>query len=107
MQATLDPSLSYELKLESCPNPDFSEVEAPKPPLLASGKLDYLIKQAKEYRQGLGGGNWKRADLYLDGRHVAKMSYNGRFWPAGRWSRDMRPLVIADSSSMSVEVWLV
>jgi hypothetical protein len=89
---SLDPQAHYVLKLASCPNPDFGEIRRPKPPMVAEGNLETIFRDAGTYRLGLGGGNWLRADLFLGGRQIAHMGYNGRIWPGKEWQSGMKPL---------------
>ena len=28
----------------------------------------------------IGGGNWTGGDVYLEGKYIGNISYNGRFW---------------------------
>lgn len=85
---------TYILKLASCPNPDHGETSAPKARATFSGTADQIAKFAETYREGLGGGNWKRADIYLGKKLVARMSYNGRLWTS-----DGSPVQSLDSST--------
>lgn len=88
----LNPGARYVLKLKSAPNPDFDELVAPKPPMEAVGDLAEVLSDAMEYRTGLGAGNWARADLYVGGKKVGRVSYNGRVWPPGPWKPGMAPI---------------
>lgn len=36
--------------------------------------------QQWQYEEGVGAGNWERANLYLNNKLVGYMSYNGRVW---------------------------
>lgn len=88
----LDPRAIYDLLLASCPNRDFGEVGVPKPPMIATGTLEEIYRDAAEYRRGLGGGNWARANLFLRKKLVGRMAYNGRVFSPGRWTPEQVPL---------------
>lgn len=81
--------MAYTLKLAACGNPDYYQSEdigvAPK--TVEVGSFIEARRAAEQYRDQncLGGGNWKQADVLLDGKLVAKISYNGRLWgPDGK-----------------------
>lgn len=88
----LNPKAIYTFKLSSGPNPDFGERDSPKRATTIIGNLTAVFLAAKDYRAGLGGGNWRRADLYLGRKLVGYMSYNGRIWAPGEWSPGAVPL---------------
>lgn len=83
---------TYTVTLEALPNPDFR-------PESHAGSVDIELREVIVTSlgeavtacgrfidaNGLGGGNWTGGSVRRDGEEVARISYNGRIWPAGQY----------------------
>jgi hypothetical protein len=47
----------------------------------------------------LGGGNWTGGIICQERIAIARVSYNGRVWPVGKWNPYMRPLYDPERSA--------
>jgi hypothetical protein len=71
------------MMLRSVGNPDLGQYAPVSEPTAVKGKtLRAMVQAAEEYRDewNLGGGNWIKPEVRLDGKPVAWISYNGRVW---------------------------
>lgn len=60
---------------------------------LTECQLSYI---ALRDETGLGASQFGDGEVFdASGKKVARISYNGRMWPAGQWSSDMKPLAEA------------
>ena len=88
------------VKLAACGNPDFGQSTGPLPgiPRRTVEVKDLAEASAVCLRfiaeHDLGVGNWAGGEV-RDGRKkiVARVSYNGRVWPPGKWWLGMEPLL--------------
>ena len=74
--------------LEAMGNPDFGQ--DPNRPVAAHKMvtvegIDHASRVCREYIESnlIGAGNWTGGQMYLNGKFIGKISYNGRFWPRG------------------------
>lgn len=92
----------YRVCLRSVGNPDFGQ--DPCRPLYGVPSrwqdvdgLEEASRACRAYVEeyGLGGGNWAGGEVidHSSGKTVARVSYNGRVWPPGKWHAGMTPLV--------------
>lgn len=77
------------MKCLSVGNPDYRQYAPISEPRLITGRtLSEIRKKALAYiaENELGGGNWPNCRVMKDGKTIALMSYNGRFWtPEKNW----------------------
>jgi len=82
----------YELIIETRPNHDFPVGHPNREPNIppyhhkALNSIEQVQAAYEVFRvaQDFGSGNLKRADVYRDGRHIGRLSFNGRYWPKAR-----------------------
>lgn len=92
----------YKVKLKSCGNIDFGQT--PNKPVngamaetLKVADFAEASKKCRDYiaKYELGAGNWIGGKITDEaGKVVARVSYNGRVWPAEEWKPGMEPLYI-------------
>ena len=78
---------SFKVTLASVGNPDFRQCSTrslpgvPRLTVVAASMLA-AASACREYiaEHDLGGGNWAGGDITLDGKLVARVSYNGQIW---------------------------
>ena len=56
--------------------------ESGKKRFVTVGSMTDAVKVCMDYisHNGLGGGNWSGGKIFVGGKQVAKVSYNGRLW---------------------------
>lgn len=84
--------------LSSAGNPDHGQYygENVLSPMLRAVVADFseasAVCRAYIAQHNLGAGNWTGGTIHQGKGIVARVSYNGRVWPVGKWSSEMRPL---------------
>ncbi len=86
-QEQLQTTGNYSVTLSSCGNPDFRQDPSRSLPGVRKKtvKVCSMADASKACRKyiddhELGGGNWTGGEISLDGKAVARVSYNGRVW---------------------------
>ena len=90
-----------KVRLSSCGNPDFRQ--DPHKPLPGVRRQTVSVKDIAGASRAclqyilenqLGGGNWDGGQVIdAAGAVIAQVSYNGRVWPPGDWTPEMKPLL--------------
>jgi hypothetical protein len=82
---------NFTVTLSSVGNPDYGQDPNRSLPGVKNARVAVRSKQAasdlcKKFIEAnqLGSGNWSGGDIFDDGNLVARVSYNGRVWRAGK-----------------------
>ncbi len=87
-----------KVTLASVGNPDFRQYYGRNvlSPTLQVEVRDFAeasrVCRAYIAKYDLGAGNWPGGIIRQGTRTIARVSYNGRVWPAGKWPPSMTPL---------------
>jgi hypothetical protein len=83
----------YQMSCKSVGNPDHEQyAPVSNPELITGSSLIEIREKAMSYieKWELGGGNWPECAVTLNGKKIATMSYNGRFWPLEKRWEDLK-----------------
>ena len=91
-----------QVQLSHSSNPDIAggyweePIDGGKKRLVEIQSYDEASKVCNAFiqRNQLGAGNWTRGAgaIFVDGKQVAVVSYNGRVWPGTKWVSGAKPL---------------
>ena len=89
----------YSIKTEVCGNPDYGQnpKRAPygvKIITIETNGFRELVDCVRnwQHENDIGGGNWMNPAVYLDGKAVGYMYYNGKVWADRSWTPNTKQI---------------
>ena len=93
----------FMMKTEVCGNPDFGQ-DPDRPPYgvmnreFTTNDFEILLLRVRkwQYENDIGGGNWMNPAVYVDGKEVGYMSYNGKVWADRSWTPNTKQITFKE-----------
>jgi hypothetical protein len=95
----------FMLKTEVCGNPDYGQ-DPNSPPYgvnivrITTNSIEVLIERVRHWQgeNDIGGGNWMNPAVYVDGKEVGYMSYNGKVWADRSWTPNTKQINLTEEN---------
>jgi hypothetical protein len=95
----------FIMKTEVCGNPDYGQ-DPDLPPYgvlnreFTTNDFEILLARIRkwQYENDIGGGNWTNPAVYVDGKAVGYMSYNGKVWADKSWTPNTKQITFKEEN---------